>query len=339
MNFIPNLNLIRNGARAFALYVYNAFRAIEAKFPIRGNDYGSPLPASVINWVGSPVLPHEIIPWDAVPASAFAGSAFVNCLDIYRDGICQYRDDDSLFFGPGNVLHRGLFKTQTCNDDDSWVHALAASLVIPDECPVSPGTPTGLEADMWYFVYWKLDVAGEGPEYRISKVPPVRCAGRGPEHPVYEKLRFVGSFRTRTDGIIAPFHRYHNGNVFWREILVGPGQPPTYDLDPAGGGISIPVDVSAHVPPSADAAFVSATCDVNNEMWIRMTGDLVEPAGYALQNQTGTKDRRLHAWMEVGVNQPDGLTGLPSAGTHVDVNDGGSISNSFEVVGYHEALL
>lgn len=336
MQFIPNLDKIRDGAKALAQYLYLAFKAIEAKFPVTKQNIAS-VYGSTIDWTGSPVLPTDIIPVQEI-LSQTEGNAFISCIDLYRDGICQYRDDDSLFFGPGHLLHRGLFKRQTCNDDDTWVSALAQSLVIPDECPVTPGTTTGLEANTWYYVYWKLDVAGDGPEYRISKTVPVRCPGYGPEHPTHEKMRFVGSFRTLDDGIIKPFYRYDNGRVFWREIVVGPFDV-TYNIDDPPrptAGVFVSYDLDDFCPPSADSVFMSVASD--NKLEIRTHQDAQDPAGYSFN---GNDDDDSEAWFEVPINLLDGLTGLPGAATTVDMRDptNSATDTNIAVVGYHEALL
>lgn len=334
-NFIPNLDKIRDGANFIARYVLAAFRAIEAKFPVGKFDIESVF-GYVIDWTGAPVLPPGIIPWDAAPVAS--GTQIINCIDILRNMVVQYRGDDELYFGPGHVLHRGLFKTQTCNDDGTWVSANAASLVIPDECPVGPGTTSGLEADTWYYVYAKLDAAGEGPEYRISKTPPDICEGKGPEHPSYPKLRFLGSFRTMAApyAFIRPFHRYANGWVFWTNIAVGPEAPDFNLITSDTAGYITASEVEDWVPQSAD--FVVLTYDVRGGTTsstipsIRTKGDTATVSGYTWDEATETAT----AGLPVGTLDP--TTDMPRTEMVIE-RDTPDNDDFLAVSGYHEALL
>lgn len=336
-NFIPNLNKIRDGANFLADYVRNAFEAVQAKFPITKENIASVF-GSVIDWTGAPTLPTEIIPWSDQPIATSGISAWGNCIDILRDCVCQYRDDDSLYFGPGFILHRGNYKRQSCNDDGSWVSATAASLVIPDECPVPTGTTTGLVADSWYYVYAKLDAAGEGPEYRISLVPPDRCDGYGPEHPSYDALRFLGSFRTGAapTAAIRPFHRYHLGRVFWREIMVGPEDPTeNFNIDSA---TYFTQDVTTECPPSAQGIFLTLRADAENGVWVRTTGDAQDPAGYYIQSPGSGSVPIENTWLELPVCVMDSTTGAPSVEVEIDTYSNSS-NSVVAVAGYVEALL
>lgn len=340
-NFIPNLDKIRNGANFLGDIVRRGFEAVQAKFPVQAQDIAEFF-MSRANWNGAGPIPIENVPLQQIlDAVTEGGSGALNCIDILRNMVVQYRDDDELYFGPGHVLHRGVFKKQTCNDDGTWVSANAASLTIPAECPSSPGTTSNLEADTWYYVYAKLDVAGEAPEYRISTVMPVICDGAGPEHPSYPKLRFLGSFRTTAapGAFIRPFWRYHNGRVFWREIKVGPGDKDRLGTYPFqnNSGTFVAEDISTQAPPTADAAFLTTTVDQSSDMWLRTKGDASDPAGYFMDSGTNVGER-YGTWLEIPVCVIDPMTDQPMTVAQIDLL-GQEEDNHFYVVGYHESLL
>lgn len=336
-NFL-NLNDIRDGVNFLAGSIRKALEAIQAKFPVGGDDLGV-VPMSHADWTGAATLPPGVIPWDAAPGPTGGISAFANCVDILRNCVCQYRDDNSLYFGPGFILHRGLYKRQTCNDDGSWVSATAGSLTIPDECPTSPGTTSGLKKNTWYYAYAKLDAAGEGPEYRVSEVPPVICPGYGPEHPNYDKLRFLGSFKTIDDNTAAiqPFDRYENGWVYWREIDLGLYAP--YDnLAPSPPpGTPSPVDCSAWCPPIGDAVRWGAWKN-NEAAYIGPDGDTGDPTGLLLHAGSDPCD----IVSVTPMNLIDPLTGAPR--TTTNLRFGGTIAGGqfflpvLSVIAYHESL-
>jgi len=332
--FIPGLDTLRNGAKFDANTVRKAFLAVEAKFPVEKQDVAS-VDGSVIDWTGSPVLPTDIIPTQAI-AAQIGGAAFINCLDILRNMVVTWKSDEELYLGPGFVLHRGLFKTQVCNDDASWMSAVAASLNIPAECPVSPGTTTGLKADTWYNVYAGLDAAGDAPDYKISETTPVICAGRGPEHPTYEKMRYLGSFRTDADGKIEAYTQYANGWVFWREIKVGPNEP-TDNVAPNSTGF-IDIDLKKWVPPFADCVIMNSR--QGNPRWLRVKGDVVDPSGYEV-NGTGGSDYGDDPAMPLPINVIDPASGIPRTDSLIQGSRwaGGAPIDFLSVAGYHVPLL
>ncbi len=331
-NIIPDLYKIRNGANFLGDIVRKALEAFQSLIPWTADNIAS-VYGRVIIWAGAGTIPLENLPVQQLTEAITAGgSSVLNCLDVLRNMVVQYRDDDELYFGPGHVLHRGVFKTQTCNDDGTWVSANVGTLTIPAECPTSPGTTSNLEADSWYYVYAKLDVATETPEYRISLTPPVICEGKGPEHPTYNKMRFLGSFRTTAapDAFIRPFWRA-SGWVYWTNIAVGP-EAPDFDLitAPSAGYAALP-GVEDWIPPSADLGIFSYDQQGGGTPSIRSKGDTATTSGYTWDEATET----AHAVLPVCTM--DTATDAPraTAGIEYDTPDGG---DTCAVVGYHESL-
>lgn len=346
--FLDRLSELRNGAKVDLGLLRKLFQALQAKFPVKKQDIAGVF-ASVIDWTGfvGTIPASAIPPINQLPGAQDVLQA-INCLDVLRGVTMSGATNDELYFGPGHVLHRGLFKLHPCNEDGTIVRLNAASLLIPGECPPqAPGT-SGLDKAKWYYGYAKLDVAGTAPEFRITEIAPVWCPGYGPEHPDHDKMRYLGCFRTEdtADAWIEEHWRGDNGWYFWREKRLGPWAPTTnVHPGPTGAGAWADVDLSKHVPPTADFVTLTAKGKENQYIFIRPKGDvatapgdpLVDGSGFTI---TGNDDGDPDLELKVPINTINPGTDKPFSQTVVQVAaNGGTNDNWIAVTGFHEPLL
>lgn len=312
------------------------FRAIEARMPWQADDIFSVYARSILadgtRW-GREFLDIEDIK-DAL--SDDEGGFALTDLDHICGMEPQWKDDNNLWIMPGQVLHRGKFKRQANETDTGIPLSINVGASLDATCLPSVRGLSGLAPDTWYAVYVDTGVAGD-PVYRISDVMPDYSEGFGPEHPTNEAWRFLGVFRTGAmpDAAVRPYQMYDNGRYFWREIMVGP-RDPGYDVnpDPATGNF-ISVDVGDHVPPCADAAFLTVEVGENDKVYVRTTDDETDPAGYFIRGPNVGQHTNDSTWLEIPVNVIDDSTGLPVTGTTIDINSDAVDDNQIGVAGFH----
>lgn len=319
------------------------FEALEAALPWDSEHIGG-ICSCNIEWDDGCIIPIENLPIEEILEliNDGTGGGLLTSLAVHSLFV-QYRDDTTVYIPPGQVAHRGVFRRQPLDEATSKTRIItpAAALNDPAADATSPGT-SGLDAETWYFGYAKMDVATVYPEYRFSKQPPINDEGYGREAPFNEDWPFVGSIRTGElpDAAILAFHRYDNGRVFWRQRGVGP-RYPTYDLITGTTAGWVPLDLSEHVPVSADSAFLTALSWDNNFVKIRAVGDTGDDSGYTFEARNDG-DSQGSAWMEIAVMQLDPATDTAPAAAEVEMNiedDTGAPEETISVAGYHEPLV
>lgn len=216
MGFLPYDTISGEALSAFKRQKND--EAFEAKFPVRGGDILSFYMARAI-W-GSAQVPTSALNLTEIFNSSTGLFRALGRMDV-RHGLRLVRRSATTFsVTPGFVLHRGLFKTYEVEDCDTdcGEELLPGALLIPGECASDEGNASGLDyADglRWYYVYAKLDSGGAAPDFRVSKVAPVFCAGLGWEHPSYDKLRYIGALKPMADGSIRPFATTDHGWTYY----------------------------------------------------------------------------------------------------------------------------
>lgn len=299
------------------------------------------------------IIPIGWLPIDDIIEAIGDTASIATDLDIFVGLVVQYRDSNTVYVMPGQVSHRGNFKRQGFdpNTSKALVIDVSASLRDPVADATSPGT-SGLDADTKYYGYAVTDVATSAPTYRWSKQPPTYDGGYGPEHPSDDTYRFIGSLRTgpAPDAAILPYHRYEDGRVILRDVVVGPSEPTTNLLTGDTSGY-VEIDLSDVVPETADVVFLSAEMDSYSsgsgaELRVRAKGDVETDSGFSFHPKNGSGDDRIVStgWMEVAVCTLDPATDEPRAPV-IEVKVGGSsigVSNVADttvvIVGFHERL-
>ncbi len=292
-------------------------------------------------------IPEGAIPWDQVLQRSGLG-ALLGALDLLDGLKVNYLSATSICISPGQVAHRGQARRLVgdCDDQDSCEEEHdTADILMPGECVSTEDNPSGLDSDLWYYLYGKLDEAGTAPIFRISPTRPTRCLGFGWEHPTEKYARFLGSIRTMASGEIRPFERSEDGTVTWRQAAAG----SDYQSDGAhSGGTALGTttagwarydaattgsayhDGDKHVAPSADYCHVTMGDTANSGgLGIRSVND-ASPASAGYIGATGSGDGR--AWVKMPVNMPD----LAAADRQTFYFSCTDALHSLDVVGYHE---
>ena len=288
-NFLPHKILA--GARLLARYIQKNFEAIEAKWPIRAADILSFYMERAI-W-GRARVPTSALNLDEIFSSSTDGLAALGTVDVRRGMRLVYLSPTTFSVQPGHVMHRGLLKVNTVTDcDDAGTCGTAltpGALLIPGECQDTEGNPSGLDYGgdgLWYYVYAKLDVGGTSPEFRVSLIEPIRCEGKGWEHPSFNKLKYLGCLRTLPSGELRPWSTTDHGWTYWMQAAVASDdQSAGYlregrnGLKPTGGWVRYEEAVTddpyhhgpKHIPPTAEAIRVAEVVGATRR--IRSSGD------------------------------------------------------------------
>jgi hypothetical protein len=278
------------------------FEALEAKFPVKAKDIDS-VPMRRADWAGASV-PTDALNLDELFNRATGIAAFLGCFDILRGMRLVWLSETAFGVDVGQVTHRARFMRQEmtgCHDYEVCPAEITpGDVLIPGECEPSEGNPSGLDygdGTLWYYVYAKLDVAGTAPQIRVSSERPVWCEGKGPEHPTFNLLRYIGALKTGPGGVIKPFLCYGNGWTFWKDKgYFGDGEA----REAAPGWLMIGQNQAAgrtaDIPPTADAVKVA----------VAFQSDQDDPSSAAVRP---TDDPT--------VNPP----GSGTAGRHVSVRD------------------
>jgi len=327
--------------------VQENFESVEGKFPVQAKDIFSFFMRNAI-WTGA-VVPGDALNPDEIFNNATDIAEAIGCLDMRRGMLVQYAGPGSIYVSAGHCFHRSKFKRLECETTEVFGLELDTdALLIPGECvPVAPGATSGLESDDWAYVYAKLDVAGAGPEIRISVEAPVDCDGYGWEHPDNNKLRFIGSIRTLANGDIRPFDRASSGWVYWRTAVAasdyqagGYGCDNGTALGVATGGTFVPYDDVSfsgyhqgvrHIPASADKCACVGGSDGDSEVLVRPFGDPGEGTLLVLSGSGGDSE------MGYAVVPVNGLETTPTQKQTFEINCGNT-NSLFDVVGYHEDI-
>ncbi len=337
---------------ASPIYYYQEnFEAIERLFPLTAEYIDEVELHSVINTDGT-IIPIDWLDIDGIRDALTDDSTVMTGLGFNSGILPQYRDDSSVWIYPGSVAHRGAFKVQPFDSatDLTRIVDVGASLYDPVADATAPGT-TGLDADTRYYGYIKMDVASAFPEYRWSKQPPTYAAGYGPEHPAdTANYRFFGSLLTGPlpDAAIIPHHRYGDGRVLLRDVIVGPSESTDNLLtgDTAGW---VAKSLATVVPPTADTVFLTGQMDSNgaadSHIRVRAIGDVATNSGFSLRptDPEESDDRIVStAWMEVPINTLNIDTDEFRA-TEVEINvtgylDDARVKDRLAVAGYRERL-
>jgi hypothetical protein len=284
-----------------ATKVQKNFEAIEAKFPLRGQDVAE-IFGNVINYAGV-TIPTEAINVDELFNAATGIARALGCLDIINGMRTMWDSPTTFRVDVGQLLHRAEFKTLELGAGDESCRGPAScfgdpitpgDVLIPGECEPSEGNPSGLDfgdGTLWYFVYAKMDVAGKAPEIRVSIKPPVWCPAKGPEHPTNNKLRYIGPLKTVAAGELKPWIPYSNGWTLWLEdwIRFGTERPSTGSW--ALLGQNEPANRRVDIPPTADAVRVAAlntydTDDARLQLRPTQNGAFPDHEGYVISGQT-----------------------------------------------------
>lgn len=266
------------------------------RFPLKGCDIDEVF-AESINWDDF-TLPNDVIDVDELFRRSRGALRALACMD-YRTGMeVIYDTATSIKIKPGQVLHRGDFKEVKCDTDScaSIVLNTTDLVLAGEDCSPTEGNPSGLDADEWNFVYADTNVAAneltsanvDGDRgIVISPKAPVVCDAKGPEHPDFKHLRFIGSIYAMSGGTIRPFDRYDNGWTIWRTAAA----KSDYQTDAYyKGGTPLPSSASwvrytkdatgvdyhdgpRHIPPTADAVRIAIMDDsADTEVQVRPVG-------------------------------------------------------------------
>lgn len=340
-------------------YYQKNFEDIENIFPLDA-DFIDRVWAASIDWSDGTIVPIANLPIDDIREALIDDSSLLVTIGFNNGLIANYRDDSTVYILPGGAALRGVSKIQGFDTVTSKTRVVdvGASLQDPVADHTTPGTPSGLDPNTRYYGYIKLDVASSYPEYRWSKQPPTYASGMGPQFSGNNNLRFFGSLKTgpMPNAAILPHHRYADGRLIFRDVIVGPSEPTTNLLTrDTAGWVSIDLTDTARdedaVPPTADIVFLSAQADshINNaRTGVRAVGDIATDSGYFFfpkRNLSGDDDRMCStAWLEIPVNTIDGLTDEPrTAAVEVSVfgfesDPPDETDTTLVVVGFRERL-
>jgi len=292
-----------------ARIIDRVLQAILGRWPIEKCDIASVFSAA-IDWSDGSTVPAENINVDELFNNATGIAAALGCMDFLNGLNVGYVDGTTISVGPGHVMHRGDFKRHLCTD--GVCTEIGASVVVDtDGCAPVEGNPSGLDSDMWYFVYANMNAAGPTPPLtefiRICDVAPVRCEGKGWENPDTPEWRFIGSIRTMDTGVIRPFIRANNGWVYWLTAAAASDyQAAGYQshgtaMTSSGGFVRYEATVTGvayhdgdkHISPVADLCTVAVeddSDDPSTNIRVRPLGDSGE--GHSTKGQTFTQDIR-----------------------------------------------
>lgn len=269
--------------------------ALERIFPL-AKDYIESVWAAAIDWSDGTVIPIDNLPMEEIResiASSGGLAALATDLSTLVGLFPQYKSGTELYIIPGQTLFRGRFKRQPFDEATDDYRVINAAASLDATCPpASPGT-SGLDPEIWYYVYADLEVATSYPSYKISPTPPSYEDGYGPGHPTEEAWRYIGCFRTGAlpAADIMPFHRYDTGWYFWRNVTVGSdasngGTWSQADLDPqarielVSSGSWVDVLVDDWCPPTADIMNFCLSSEGNTDCMIRAKGDTEAYTGW-----------------------------------------------------------
>ena len=323
--------------------------ALERLLPWTADYIESVYLGSIINPNGD-LIPIDWLPIDDIRFALATESMLLTGLGFNSGIVPQYRDDSSVWIYPGSAAHRGSFKIQPFDSGTGKTRVVDVGASLRDPVADAGAGANGLAPDTFYYGYIKFDVASAYPEYRWSKQPPTYEDGLGPEHPADTNLRFFGSLFTGPlpGAAILPHHRYGDGRVILRDVVVGPADPTTNLLTGDTGGW-VPLALS-EVPPTADIVFLSGVkdSDEDNDVFIRVRtlGDVATPnSGYALRPTipASSDDRQISsAWMELPINTLDGTTDeFRPVEIEISVQgyeSSGSTQDTLVLVGYRERI-
>jgi hypothetical protein len=340
---------IVRGHEQDARIIDRILQAILARWPIRKCDVESVYSAA-IDWSDGAQVPTSNINVDEIFNNATGIARALGCMDFINGLEVNYVDGDNISISPGHLLHRGDFKELECDVDNNDLPFTVAAAAIVDttECAPTEGNPSGLDADLWYYVYANMDASGAAPPVadfiRISAKAPVKCEAKGWEHPTNNFWRFLGTIRTMDTGVIRPFDRRNNGWVYWRTALVatdwvaaGYKNSGTNLPTASGGWVKYTEAVTTiayhngdkHIPPSADLCCIAAMDNSSGDaMQARPVGDAGE--GFDFK---GSSDENS-SWVVIPVNPPNGVESDQQTFEWKDPNG----NEEIDVTGYHERI-
>jgi len=337
---------IHPGQDLDATKIQKNFEAVEAKFPLRGKDITEVF-GSTINWSGV-TIPTEVINTDELFNVATNLTAALGCLDL-RQGMRLVYDTATTFrVTYGQVLHRGKLKIHSTTGTACHAGGIApgeaytpADILIPGECDTTEGNPSGLDygdGRTWWYVYAKLDVSGAAPEFRVSGKRPVWCAGKGPEHPDNDLLRYIGVLKPLSDGSIRPFVAQEDGWTWWRTAAANStDQLKRYmheddesDYTNASNFTRLSKDNSywdgpRHIPPTADWVWIYVRDNAANENGTLRTRPIGDAgAGVHWRNEAGMT--------KLPVNMP-GIDSIDMQTFEYADSNGGEL---LQIAGFHD---